>query len=94
MAKAIWEGVVLAESNDTVVLEGSHYFPPDSVVTEYLTPSSHMTVCFWKGDANYYNIEVNGKMNENAAWIYRNPSPLAANIRNRIAFWKGVKVEG
>ncbi len=93
MAKALWEGAVLAESNDTVVIEGNHYFPPDSITTQYFKPSNHTSVCGWKGTANYYSIEVNGRKNENAAWVYRDPHPEASGIKNRIAFWKGVKVQ-
>lgn len=93
MAKAIWQGVVLAESNQTVVVEGNHYFPPDSIATEYFKPSDHTSLCFWKGTANYYDIEVNGKKNERAAWVYRDPSAAAAEIKGRIAFWKGVQVQ-
>jgi uncharacterized protein (DUF427 family) len=93
MAKAIWEGVVLAESSDTVVVEGSHYFPPDSIAAQYFKPSDHTSVCGWKGMASYYSIEVNGRRNENAAWLYRDPYPEASAIKDRIAFWKGVKVQ-
>lgn len=93
MAKAIWEGVVLAESDDTVIVEGNHYFPADSIDPRYFKPSSHQSCCFWKGEASYYHLEVNGKRNENAAWFYPKPSPAASEIENRIAFWKGVKVQ-
>lgn len=93
MAKAIWQGVVLAESNDTVVVEGNHYFPLDSIVAEYFKPSTHTSICGWKGTANYYSIEVNGKRNENAAWVYRDPYTAASAIKGRIAFWKGVSVQ-
>ena len=93
MAKAIWEGVVLAESNDTVVVEGNRYFSPDSIVTQYFKPSNHTSICGWKGKANYYDIQVNGRRNENAAWVYRDPYPAAAEIKDRIAFWKGVRVQ-
>ncbi len=94
MAKAVWEGVVVAESKDTVVVEGNHYFPADAIAAQYFKPSDHTSVCPWKGTANYYSLEVHGKRNENAAWFYRNPSAEAAEIKDRIAFWRGVKVEG
>ena len=92
MARAIWNGVVLAESDDTVVLEGNHYFPPASIDGRYFKPSSHTTVCPWKGEAGYHHVEVDGKVNENAAWYYADPAPAAAAIKDRIAFWKGVEV--
>ena len=93
MAKAIWEGVVIADSSNTVVVEGNHYFPPDSIVAQYFKPSDHTSVCSWKGTASYYSIEVNGRRNENAAWVYRDPYPAASEIKGRLAFWKGVKVQ-
>ena len=93
MARATWEGAVLAESNDTVIVEGNHYFPGDSIDSQYFKPSSHQSVCLWKGAAGYYHLEVNGKRNENAAWFYAEPSRAASGIKGRIAFWKGVKVE-
>ena len=94
MAKAVWNGVVIAESADTVVVEGNHYFPPESVKREHLRPSSTHTVCPWKGTASYYTLEVNGQTNPDAAWYYPEPKDAARNIAGRIAFWKGVKVEG
>ncbi len=93
MPKALWEGAILAESNDCVVVEGNQYFPPDAVRTEYLKPSSHTTVCPWKGVAHYYDVEVGGKVNRNAAWYYPEPKEAAKQIKDRVAFWKGVKVE-
>jgi uncharacterized protein (DUF427 family) len=93
MAKAIWENVVVAESDRTVEIEGNQYFPADSVHLEYLRPSEHHTVCPWKGTASYYHLEVGGKRNENAAWYYPNPKTAAAEIKDHIAFWKGVKVQ-
>ena len=92
MAKAIWENVVLAESDRTVEIEGNHYFPADSVQREYLRSSEHHTVCPWKGTASYYHLEANGKRNENAAWYYPDPKTAASPIKDHIAFWKGVKV--
>ena len=92
MPKAIWEGVVLAESDDCVVVEGNQYFPADSIQSEYFRPSSATTVCPWKGTAHYYHVEVNGKRNENAAWYYPQPSAAAREIKDRVAFWKGVRV--
>lgn len=93
MAKAIWEGVVLAESDDCVVVEGNLYFPPDSIHRQYFKSSDHKTVCPWKGEAHYYHLEVNGKSNPNAAWYYPSPQQAAQQIKNRVAFWKGVRVE-
>ena len=93
MAKATWEGAVLAQSDGCVVVEGNQYFPPDAVQRELLEPSDHTSVCSWKGTAHYYDIVVNGKRNPNAAWYYPKPSPAARQIAGRIAFWKGVRVE-
>ncbi len=90
--KAVWNGIVVAESEATVVVEGNHYFPPDSIVAAYFEPSAHTSVCGWKGTANYSSLIVDGKRNENAAWHYPDPKPAAAEIRGRIAFWKGVVV--
>ncbi len=93
MAKAVWGGRVIAESNDTVVVEGNQYFPPDSVTKNFLKSSTHTSICPWKGTAHYYHVEVDGMKNENAAWYYPEPNPAAAEIKGRIAFWKGVTVE-
>jgi uncharacterized protein (DUF427 family) len=93
MAKAIWNGVVLAESKHTEMVEGNHYFPADTINREYFKPSSHQTVCPWKGTASYYTLEVNGQKNENAAWYYPNPKEAASNIKDHVAFWRGVTVE-
>ena len=93
MAKAIWNGAVLAESNKTEVVEGNQYFPPDSINCDYFRESETTSVCGWKGTANYYNIEVDGQTNEDAAWYYPSPKPEAANIAGYIAFWKGVEVQ-
>ena len=93
MAKAIWEGTVLAESGNTVIVEGNHYFPADSIRREFFKPSAHTSVCPWKGTAHYYDVEVNGKRNANAAWYYPQPSDAAREIKDRIAFWNGVRVE-
>lgn len=93
MAKASWGGKVIAESNATVVVEGNQYFPPDAVRKEFLVPSTHTTICPWKGTAQYYHVVVNELKNENAAWFYGDPKPAAAEIKDRIAFWKGVRVE-
>ena len=90
--QAVWNGAVLAESDDTIVVEGNHYFPPDSVSREYFHPSSSKTLCFWKGIASYYSITVNGATNPDAAWYYRHPSPLARRIKNRVAFRNDVQV--
>ena len=93
MAKAIWENAVLAESNQTIEVEGNQYFPPESLKNEFLKPSAHHTTCPWKGLASYYDIEVSGKRNANAAWYYPEPKAAARQIRGYIAFWKGVRVE-
>ncbi len=93
MARATWEGAVIAESSACVVVEGNQYFPVEAVKKEYLRPSSATTVCPWKGTAHYYDVEVNGKRNPNAAWYYPEPSAAAQQIKGRIAFWRGVKVE-
>lgn len=93
MAKASWKGVVLAESDRTVIVEGNHYFPPDSVHAEYLRLSDTHTVCPWKGTASYYHVEVNGERNADAAWFYPDPEPTAMQIKDHIAFWKGIRVE-
>ncbi len=90
--KAIWNGTTLAESEDTVVVEGNHYFPMDSIRCEYFHESSTHTNCHWKGEASYYDIKVKGQVNKDAAWYYSDPSEAAKQIRNRIAFWKGVQV--
>jgi uncharacterized protein (DUF427 family) len=91
--KATWNGVTLAESNDTVVVEGNHYFPKDTLKREYVTFSNHHTSCYWKGQASYYSLLVNGEMNTDAVWYYPDPKPEAEMVRDRVAFWKGVKIE-
>jgi uncharacterized protein (DUF427 family) len=93
MTKAIWNGAVLAESNQCEIVEGNYYFPPDSLNQEHFKPSNTQTVCSWKGVASYYTIEVNGQQNKDAAWYYPNPKDKAQNIKNYVAFWRGVKVE-
>jgi uncharacterized protein (DUF427 family) len=93
MARAIWEGMVLAESGDTIEVEGNRYFPPESVKREFFQPSQRHTVCPWKGTANYYDVVVGEKSNPDAAWYYPEPSKAAANIRNYVAFWRGVRIE-
>jgi uncharacterized protein (DUF427 family) len=93
MPKATWNGAVLAESDRTVVVEGNHYFPAESVRREHFKPSATHTQCGWKGTASYYNIEVGGQVNPDAAWYYPDPLPAAAQVKGRVAFWKGVKVE-
>ena len=93
MAKATWEGAVLAESDDIVTVEGNRYFPADALHREYFQPSSQTSICPWKGTASYYDIEVNGKKNPAAAWYYPEPFEAAQQIRGRVAFWRGVRVE-
>jgi len=90
--KAIWENIILAESNATIVVEGNHYFPPDSINKNYFKDSKTQTTCPWKGLASYYGIVVNGKVNQDAAWYYPDPKPAAGNIKNYVAFWKGIEV--
>jgi uncharacterized protein (DUF427 family) len=92
MVKAVWNGAVIAESDDTVVVEGNHYFPASAVTADYLRPSPTTTVCGWKGTANYHSLIVDGKENPDAAWFYATPKDAAKQIAGRIAFWKGVKV--
>ncbi|MBC8166209.1 MAG: DUF427 domain-containing protein [Bryobacteraceae bacterium] len=94
MAKATWQSTVLAESENIERVEGNVYFPAESIHREFFEPSEHTTECPWKGTAHYYHIDINGEKNQNAAWFYPEPKPEAANIRNHVAFWKGVKVEG
>mgnify|MGYP000085198469 FL=1 len=91
--KAIWNGEVIAESNNTVVVEGNHYFPHDSIKKEYYHASNTQSNCPWKGLASYYTVEVNGSENPDAAWYYPETSELAKGIKNYVAFWKGVKIE-
>jgi uncharacterized protein (DUF427 family) len=88
--KAIWKGAVIAESQDTVVVDGNHYFPIESVNADWLESSTHTSVCPWKGVANYYTLNVNGKRNVNAVWFYPEPKAAAIQIRGRVAFWKGI----
>ena len=90
--KAIWNGKVIAESDNTVVIEGNHYFPHDTINKEYFKPSDTHTTCPWKGLASYYTIEVDGKPNTDAAWYYPKASDLAKKFENYVAFWKGVEV--
>jgi len=92
MVKATWNGVVIAESGDTVVIEGNHYFPRIAVDPAVLTDSATTTICPWKGTAHYHGITVNGATNPDAAWYYPDPKPAAAEIKDRIAFWRGVVV--
>ncbi len=90
--KAIWNGQVIAESSDTVVIEGNHYFPAGSVKPEFLQPSPTQSVCPWKGTAHYYSLNVEGKENKDAVWYYPTPKPAAKEITGRMAFWKGVEI--
>ncbi|MET3978216.1 uncharacterized protein (DUF427 family) [Mucilaginibacter sp. UYP25] len=90
--KAVWNNQIIAESNDTIVVENNHYFPKDSVKSEFLRECSTHTTCPWKGIASYFTIEVDGQQNNDAAWYYPEPKPAAANITNYVAFWKGVKI--
>lgn len=90
--KAIWNGQVIAESNETVVVEGNHYFAKDSIKKEYFTDSATQSKCPWKGQASYYSVQVGSKENKDAAWYYPEPKDAAKNIKDRVAFWKGVEV--
>lgn len=90
--KAIWNDTIIAESDDTVVIEGNHYFPASALKHPYFRPNEHHTVCPWKGRAHYYDVVVDGQVNHNAAWHYPEPSPEAKAIKDRVAFWHGVRV--
>lgn len=94
MPRAVWKETVLAESDSTVVVEDNHYFPPESVDWKYFKKSDHSTTCHWKGRASYYHLHVKGFINTNGAWYYPSPLPAAAEIKDRVAFWHGVTVEG
>jgi uncharacterized protein (DUF427 family) len=90
--KANWNNVHIAESDKTVVVEGNHYFPPEAINKDYFQKSSTHTTCPWKGEASYYDVVVNGQVNKDAAWYYPDPKAAAAEIKNHVAFWRGVKV--
>jgi uncharacterized protein (DUF427 family) len=90
--KAIWQGAILAESDSTVVVEGNHYFPPESVKREYLKDSEKHTTCHWKGVANYYHVQVGKEQNPDAAWCYPEPKTAAKAIKDHVAFWRGVEI--
>lgn len=90
--KAIWNGQLLAESDDTLMMEASHYFPPDAIRKEFFRESDTHTTCPWKGEANYFNLDVNGRQNRDAAWVYPHPSGPAIPLKGRIAFWKDVEI--
>ena len=92
MPKAIWKGATLAQSDTTIVVEGNHYFPPDSISHEHLRESNAHTVCGWKGTASYYDVVFDDEVNAQAAWYYPDPKPEAAEIKDYVAFWKGVEV--
>lgn len=92
MPKATWNGTVIAESDDTVLVEGYHYFPRESLIEEFFTDNTAHTVCPWKGLASYFDVIVDGQVNRGAAWYYASPSPAAADIKDRVAFWRGVRV--
>lgn len=94
MIKAIWNGKIVAEAAETQLVEGNHYFPAESLRKEYLQPSDHRSVCPWKGTASYYTLLVDGRTNTNAAWYYADPKPAAQQIAGRVAFWKGVQIQG
>ncbi len=91
--KAVWKDKVIAQSDDTVVVEGNHYFPDSALNREFIAFSNHKTSCTWKGQASYYSLMVDGDINPDAAWYYPDPKPEAEAVRGRVAFWKGVKVD-
>ena len=91
--RAVWRGAVLAESDNTILVEGNHYFPPESIHREYFRPSDTHTFCPWKGEASYYDVVVAGEVNRDAAWYYPEVKEAARHIKGRVAFWKGVTVE-
>lgn len=91
--RATWNGAVLAESDSTIVVEGNHYFPADSIHRDHFRPSDTHTTCGWKGEASYYDVVVEGEVNKDAAWYYPETKPAADEIKGYVAFWKGVKVE-
>ncbi|MEP6702558.1 MAG: DUF427 domain-containing protein [Betaproteobacteria bacterium] len=93
MARAIWNGAVLAESDDIVIVEGNRYFPPGALNRDYFRDSGTQTICSWKGVASYYDVVVGDAVNRDAAWYYLEPKPAAMNVKDRIAFWRGVTVE-
>jgi len=93
MARAIWNDIILAESDDVMVVDGYSYFPRDAVRWEHLEPSAHTSVCGWKGRATYHSIVVDGARNPDAAWEYGDPKPDAEAVRGRIGFWRGVRIE-
>ncbi len=92
-AEATWNGAVIAETDDVEIVEGNVYFPASAVAAGALQPTEKHTVCGWKGDACYFDVVAGGEVNHDAAWVYKDPKPAADNIRGRIAFWRGVKVE-
>lgn len=90
--KAIYNGKTIAESNETIVIEGNHYFPPNSINKEYFEEATLNTTCPWKGLASYYDVVVDGKRNKEAAWYYKSPSALAKSIKDHVAFWRGIEI--
>jgi uncharacterized protein (DUF427 family) len=92
MPKAIWNGAVLANSDNTVIIEGNHYFPADSLDEQFFRESPATSTCGWKGEASYYDLVVEGAVNEQAAWFYPNPKPAALEIKDHVAFWRGVQI--
>ena len=92
--KALWKDTVIAESDQTIVVEGNHYFPPDAIHSQYFLDSDTNTVCPWKGTASYYTVSVDGDKNVDAAWYYPEPKAAASEIKDHVAFWRGVQVVG
>lgn len=93
MPRATWNGAVIAESDETVVVEGNHYFPPQSINRDFLEDSPSHTNCYWKGEASYFHVVVDGQSKQDAAWYYPDPSEAASQIKDYVAFWRGVSVE-
>ena len=94
MKRAVWKGTTIAESGETIVVEGNHYVPPGSLKSKHFLESEQTSICPWKGTASYFHVVVDDARNENAAWVYRDPKPAAAEIKDHVAFWKGVSVAG
>ncbi len=93
MPRALWKGTILAESSETIQVEGNHYFPPDAINWEHFEESDTQTLCAWKGHASYYHVKAGDDVNRDAAWYYPEPKQAAADIKDHVAFWKGVRVE-
>lgn len=91
--KAIWKNNIVAESDDTIIIEGNHYFPPDAINSKFFKPTDTRTVCPWKGEASYFTLHADGQESKDAAWTYKTPKEMASQIKNYVAFWKDVEVK-